>query len=158
STAVVNWNGSPRATNFESSGELLATINDSDLTTQAPVTIVVDTPGQTQGNNLSNFVSFTIAPTPIQGTSTCAAPPSFQHTFIALQPPSGTAGSTLQIAGNYFGGVQGTSTVTLNGVVATVTSWSGTLISVTVPTVPLNGATSVTTAVLVNVNGVPSQV
>lgn len=80
STSSVDWNGSPRATNFESSGELLATINDSDLATQATVSIVVDTPvtGQNnQGNNLSNFMSFTVAPTPVQGTANCPAGPTF---------------------------------------------------------------------------------
>jgi hypothetical protein len=159
STSSVDWNGSPRATNFESSGELLATISSTDLATAAPVSIVVDTPvsGQNnQGNNLSNFVSFTIGPTPIQGTSSCPGAPTFPPTLLALNAPSGTVGSTLEIAGNYFGGVQGTSTVTLNGITATVTSWSGTLIQVTVPTVPLNGASSVSTTVLVTVNGVVS--
>ena len=162
STATVIWNGTARTTNFESSGELLATINDADVTTQGSASIVVNTPlapgQQNQGNNLSNFVSFTIAPPPSPQGNGCPAPPTFPPTFAALQPNSGTPGSTLQIAGNYFGGVQGTSTVTVGGVTATVTSWSGTLISVTVPTVPLNGASSVTVPVLVNVNGVASLV
>lgn len=162
--SVVDWNNSPRTTDFDSSGELLATINASDFATQVPVSIVINTPQppgqQNLGNNLSNFVSFTIAPPALpapQGTG-CPAPPTFPPTFIALQPTSGTAGTTLQIAGNYFGGTQGASTVTVGGVAATVTSWSGTLLAVTVPTVPLNGASSVTVPVVVNVNGVPAVV
>jgi hypothetical protein len=64
--------------------------------------------------------------------------------------PSGIVGTSLQIAGNYFGGIQNTSTVTFNGTAGTPTAWSGTLITVPVPT----GATS--GPVLVTVNGVLS--
>jgi hypothetical protein len=158
--AVLNWNNSPRTTNFESSAELLATINASDLATQTPVSIVVTTPPlsgqQNQGNNLSNFVSFTIAPS--VPSANCPAPPTFPPTITALSVPSGTAagpnnnpaGTTIQIAGNYFGGLQNNSTITFNGTAATATAWSGTLLTTTVP----QGATSGN--VVVTVGGVAS--
>ncbi len=151
--AVVAWNGSARATNFESSTELLATINASDLATGMPVTIVVSTPpvvGVPKGNNLSNFVPFTIAPA--VPSSSCPIPPTFPPTLIALSQPSGDAGTSVEIAGNYFGGVQNNSTVTFGGVAATPTAWSGTLITVTVPT----GAPVGSVMVVVTVSGVPS--
>lgn len=135
--AVVNWNNSPRATDFESGQELLATISASDVATQtqAPVSIVVTTPPlsgqQNQGNNLSNFVTFTIQP-PVGQTGTCPVPPTFPPTITALSIPSATVGTTIQIAGNYFGGLQNASTVTFNTTTPTVTStpatptsWSG---------------------------------
>jgi len=165
--AIVNWNNSPRATNFESSGELLATINASDLETQAPVSIMVTTPvvagQQNQGNNLSNFVSFNIV-APVGQGGTCPVPPGFPPEIQALSLYSGTVGTTIQIAGNYFGGLQGTSTITFNtttptvsSTTATPTSWSGQLITVPVPAVPIpTGATSVPAAVVITVGGVAS--
>jgi hypothetical protein len=158
--AVVNWNNSPRTTNFESTGELLATIAASDVAAQTPVSIVVTTPvlpgQQNQGNNLSNFVSFTIAPTPTLGVGTCPAPPTFLPFIQALNATDINVGQTLEIAGNYFGGLQNTSTVTFNGTAATVTSWSGTLISVTVPNIVPANTLSVSATVLVTVGGVVS--
>lgn len=171
-SSVVNWNGTPRSTNYESSGELLATINASDVATatQTPVSIVVDTPSTTQGNNLSNFVTFTIAPAP-QGT--CPAPRAFLPTIIELDQADVTVGSTLQIAGTYFGGVQNaSSTVAFNvaatattpatSTLATVTSWSCTLgssgssqcvIAVTVPSIVPAGTQSVSATVVVTIAG-----
>jgi hypothetical protein len=178
--AVVSWNNSPRTTNFESSSELLATINASDVATPGPVSIVVTTPAlsgqQNQGNNFSNIVSFTVGPVPTAPpgqVATCPAPPTFPPTITALSTPSGTAagpnnnpvGTTVEIAGNYFGGLQNNSTVTFNttagttptSTAATVTSWSGTLITVTVPDVPLpTGATSVAATIVITVGGVVS--
>jgi hypothetical protein len=169
--AIVNWNSLPRTTNFESSGELLATINASDLATQAPVSIVVTTPvlpgQQNQGNNLSNFMSFNIV-APVGQGGTCPVPPSFPPNIIALSQDSGTVGTTIQIAGSYFGGlqVQGTSTSTItfntttptvSSTTATPTSWSGTLITVPVPAVPIpTGATSVPATIVITVGGVAS--
>jgi len=151
--AVVAWNGSARTTDFESATELLATINTSDLATETPVTIVVSTPpvvGVPKGNTLSNFVPFTIAPVVTSGS--CPIPPSFPPTLIALSQPSGDAGTSIEIAGNYFGGVQNDSTVTFGGVAATPTAWSGTLITVPVPT----GAPVGSVMVVVTVSGVAS--
>jgi IPT/TIG domain-containing protein/WD40 repeat protein len=164
---VVNWNNSPRATDFESSTELLATINASDVAAQTAVSIVATTPPltgqQNQGNNLSNFVTFNIQP-PIGQAGTCPAPPTFPPTITALSVPSATVGTTIQIAGNYFGGLQNASTVTFNTTTPTVTStpatpasWSGTLLTLPVPAVPIpTGVTSVSASVVITVQGVAS--
>src|SRR5262249_24668659 len=67
-----------------------------------------------------------------------------------LSPGSGPVGTSLQINGLWFGISQGSSTVTINGTTATVTSWSDNQIVVTVP------ATATTGPVRVTVGGVVS--
>lgn len=66
-----------------------------------------------------------------------AAPQSCSPMSItSISPPSGPAGTTsVTITGTGFGSSQGTSTVSFNGVLATVTNWrsDGTSITVTVP-------------------------
>lgn len=68
----------------------------------------------------------------------------------AVSPMAGRTGAPVTIIGNNFGAVQGSSTVTFNGVAANPTSWSATAIKVIVP----SGAT--TGNVVVSVNGQPS--
>jgi hypothetical protein len=71
-------------------------------------------------------------------------------TVTSLSTTSGLVGSAVTISGSYFGSVQNTSTVSFNGTLAVVTSWSNTSISVTVP----SGASAGN--VVVSVNGTPS--
>jgi IPT/TIG domain/Galactose oxidase, central domain len=83
----------------------------------------------------TNGLQFTVLPTPsISSLSTSAA----------------AVTATVTITGMNFGATQGTSTVTFNGTVATVTSWSAQSVTVTVPT----GAT--TGSVVVTAGGVSS--
>jgi IPT/TIG domain len=96
--------------------------------------------GATSGNVLvtvrggaSNGLPFTVIPS-----------------ISSLSPTSGPAGSTVTIAGTGFGLLQGTSTVTFNGTLATPTSWSATILVVPVP----GGATPGN--VVVTVGGVTS--
>lgn len=70
--------------------------------------------------------------------------------ITSLNPSTGGIGSTVSVNGTNFGATQGTSTVTFNGIQASVTSWSTTAIVVSVPT----GAT--TGPVIVTVGGVAS--
>src|SRR5208337_4721892 len=67
-----------------------------------------------------------------------------------LSQISGSVGTSVMIAGTNFGVTQGTSTVTFNGTAGTPTAWSGTSITVPVP----SGAT--TGNVIVTVGGVAS--
>ena len=67
-----------------------------------------------------------------------------------LAPGSGEVGTPVNIIGTGFGTSQGTSTVTFNGTVATVTNWSASSVATTVPA----GAT--TGNVVVTVNGLAS--
>jgi len=70
--------------------------------------------------------------------------------IISLSPSSGQVGTVVTISGYSFGASQGTSTATFNGIAATPTSWSDTIITVPVPT----GAS--TGPVVVTVNGMGS--
>jgi hypothetical protein len=68
----------------------------------------------------------------------------------SLTPANGIAGTQVSINGVNFGGTQGTSTVTFNGINATPSSWSDTSIIVPVPAFATTGPVAIT------VNGVVS--
>jgi RHS repeat-associated protein len=61
-----------------------------------------------------------------------------------LLPSSGTSGISVTISGTGFGSVQGTSTITLSGVAAAVTSWSSSTIVAVVPSGAPSGDFTVT--------------
>lgn len=63
-------------------------------------------------------------------------------TFIS--PNSGVAGNSVTITGSNFGATQSGSTVTFNGLSASVTNWSSTSIMVTVPSGVTSGSVIVT--------------
>ena len=84
------------------------------------------------------------------GTSTQVDVYGLLPFISSLSVTSGQVGDPLTISGMNFGFMQGTSTVTFNGNAATVTSWSATSITTSVPA----GAT--TGNVVVTVNGVAS--
>ena len=76
-------------------------------------------------------------------TSTATSTP----TITSLSPTSGTVGTSVTITGTNFGSSQGSSTVTFGGTTATVTSWSSTSITATVPGSLSAGAVSVIVSV-----------
>ncbi|HEY6251648.1 MAG TPA: IPT/TIG domain-containing protein, partial [Candidatus Angelobacter sp.] len=61
-----------------------------------------------------------------------------------ITPSSGVAGAQIQISGSGFGATQGSSTLTLNGYSATVSAWSNTQITASVPTYATTGPVKVT--------------
>ena len=67
-------------------------------------------------------------------------PPSIS----SLNPTSGVVGQSVTITGAHFGSTQGGSTVTFNGIAATVTGWSDTSITATVPSGASSGLVVVT--------------
>ena len=73
-------------------------------------------------------------------------------TISSITPGSGTIGAAVTIAGTNFGATQGTSTVTFGPAAATVTGWSDTSITVTVP----KGVSGVTTLKVSTAAGVAS--
>jgi hypothetical protein len=77
-------------------------------------------------------------------TFTVSAPTT--PTIISLTPSSGGVGISVTIAGTNFGATQGTSVVTFNGMVATVSSWSAGSIVATVPLMATTGPVIVTVA------------
>jgi RHS repeat-associated protein len=94
----------------------------------------------------SNSLTFTVSSSPV---------------ISSLSPASGSGGQSVTINGANFGATQGSSTVTFNGVLATVTSWSDSSIVATVPltastgpvVVTVNGATSNAPSFIVNTFG-----
>jgi hypothetical protein len=64
--------------------------------------------------------------------------------LTSLSRVSGLSGTPVTITGTNFGSTQGSSTVTFNGTSATVSSWSATSITVTVPTSAATGSVVVT--------------
>ncbi len=66
----------------------------------------------------SNGMPFAVSPAPV---------------ITALTPAVGAAGQTVAVSGSAFGASEGISTVTFNGLLARVNSWSDTALSVVVP-------------------------
>jgi hypothetical protein len=62
----------------------------------------------------------------------------------SIDPPAARVGVEVSIRGVGFGKTKGTSTVTFNGIMATPTSWSDTLIATTVPSGTTDGNVIVT--------------
>jgi hypothetical protein len=67
-------------------------------------------------------------------------------TISSLSPSSGAVNASVTIAGTGFGANQLTSTVAFNGTAATVTGWTNTSISTTVPAAATTGTVVVTVA------------
>jgi hypothetical protein len=88
----------------------------------------------------SNGVLFTLIPPP--------------PTISSLNPTFGPVGSSVIVTGANFGGPGGTSTVTFNGIVASPTSWIGTIIVAPVPSGATSGNVVVTVGGVAS-NGVP---
>jgi hypothetical protein len=79
-----------------------------------------------QGLGISNFSVAAAADSGGGGGGTAPA-------ITSISPASGTAGSSVTIAGSNFGTTQGSSTVNFGVAQAAVTSWSNTSIKATVP-------------------------
>ena len=67
----------------------------------------------------------------------------YNPVISSLTPPTAGAGALVALAGSGFGQTQGTSLVYINGISATVTSWSDTNIQVTVPPNATSGLVTV---------------
>ena len=116
---------------------------DNAIIVQVPVGATTGPVSVTTSEGTSNTVTFTV---------TASATP----TIISLTPNTGKVGQSIVIAGTNFGSLQGSSTVTFNGtlgggppivrIIATVTSWSATAISVIVPVGAQTGNVVVTVA------------
>src|SRR5262249_28666005 len=124
--AVVNWNGSPRATTYDNSGQLSAQITAADVATAGSASVTVVNPAP--GGGTSNTLSFTISsqPNPVP-TLTSLSPNSI---------PAGSAAFILTVNGTDFapGAV-----VNWNGSPRVTTFVSGTEGHAQVP--PAHGAT-----------------
>jgi hypothetical protein len=127
-TCTIHFNGNDTQPIAETGVRILCAVPIGAST--GPVTVTVN--GQT-----SNALTFTVTG---GGGGT---PPS----ITSIVPASGPTGTSPTITGLHFGASQGISTVTFNGIAASVVSWSDTSIVVTVP------GTATTGNVVVTVNG-----
>lgn len=98
---------------------------------------ITDIEGQSLAAYTSNFTT----------AQTSAGLPPY---VASLQGPTGYVGSSVAINGSYFGVSQGSSTVTFNGVTASISSWSDTRIQAQVPSGAVSGP------LVVTVGGQPS--
>jgi hypothetical protein len=128
-TCTIHFNGNDASPIAETGVRILCAVPVGAST--GPVTVTVN--GQT-----SNALTFTVT-----GGGGGGTPPS----ITSIVPTSGPTGTSPTITGLHFGASQGISTVTFNGVTASVVSWSDTSIVATVP------GTATTGNVVVTVNG-----
>ncbi len=90
--SVVNWNGSPRTTTFDNSGQVSAQILAADIATAGSASITVVNPAP--GGGTSNTLSFTIS-----------SQPNPVPTLTTLNPnslPAGSAAFILTVNGTNF--------------------------------------------------------
>jgi YD repeat-containing protein len=124
STSTVAFNGVTATAKTWSATSITASVPTGATTGNVVVTVA---------GTSSNGAIFTVGNAP---------------TITSLLPSSGQVGTAVTINGTGLGNIQGGSTVTFNGILAPVTSWSPTSIGVTVPT----GAT--TGNIIVTIGGV----
>jgi RHS repeat-associated protein len=120
-TGGVTFNGLAAAVSSWSDRSLTVFVPNGATTGNVVVT--------TSAGLTSNGLSFTVTDT---------------FAITLLQPTSGPIGSTVIITGGGFGATQGTSTVSFDGITATVSSWSDTQIVATVPPGAATGPVSIT--------------
>ena len=128
-TSTVTFNGTA-VTNYVSWRDKKIVVEVPEGATTGDVVVTV-------GGVASPRVAFTVTAGPVPSVG-------------SLDPDSGPEGTSVEITGTSFGAVQGTSTVTFNGVAATATSWSDTSIRAAVPMGARTGE------VVVTVEGTPS--
>lgn len=108
---------------------------ETSMTVAVPATAATGNVFVQVGANASNALSFTVIPTP---------------NVSSLSSNSGVSGTAVGVYGTNFGSSQGSSTVSFNGVAASVTGWTNTSIAAVAPS-------NVTTGpVTVVVNSIPS--
>src|SRR5262249_29616142 len=116
----------------QGSGTVKFSGTTATVTSWTATSVVATVPtGATTGNVVvfasgvnSNGVSFTVIRAP---------------SISSISPTSGIVGTAVTITGTNFGSSQGSGTVSFNGAVATVTSWSATSIQATVPSTASTG-------------------
>jgi RHS repeat-associated protein len=126
-TSVLSFNGQPAAS--------ITSWTNTQIVGTVPVTAATGPAVVTIGGVNSNTTLFTV-------------PPPHVNNFL---PTGGASGTQVTVNGTGFQANQRDSTITFNGIAATVSSWSDTQIVATVP------ASATTGPLLVNVNTVPSQ-
>lgn len=109
-TSTVTFNGTAATT--------ITTWGNTSIEVTVPASATTGNVVVTVGGTAGNGMPFTVGSAPV---------------ITSLSAPAGPAGSDFEINGVNFGSTQGTSTVTIGGVPATVVAWSATQITVQVP-------------------------
>ncbi len=109
-TSTVTFNGTAATT--------ITTWGNTSIEVTVPAGATTGNVVVTVGGTAGNGMPFTVGTAPV---------------ITSLSAPAGPAGSDFEINGVNFGSTQGTSTVTIGGVPATVVAWSATQITVQVP-------------------------
>jgi IPT/TIG domain/Bacterial TSP3 repeat len=106
----------------------------------------------TAGSSSKNFAAELDIEGSLNGNynSQILAPLPVVPTIYALTPALGPVGSAVTITGTFLGSTQGASSVTFNGLTATISSWSDTSVVAVVPMSATSGP------VIANVKGVNS--
>jgi len=151
---------------------VITSLSASSGTLGTPVTIAGTSFGSSQGANTVAFNGFTSAPTSWSATSIIAPVPSqattgpvvvtvngiatngvnftvLRPTISNLSPSLGPSGMHVTIAGSNFQSTQANNTVSVGNLGASVISWSGSSILISVP----NGLSAGNADVTVTVNG-----
>jgi RHS repeat-associated protein len=166
--SVANLNSNAVAFTDTSAG--IQTLSPSSGSIGIPVTITGANFGTTQGSSTVTFNGTTAIPTSWSNTQIVVTVPSgtssgnvvvtvsgtasngvyFAFTVPAistLSPTSGPTGTSVTVSGSNFGATQGLSTVTIDGISSTPTSWSATSIVAPVPAAADTGNVVVTVGI-----------
>lgn len=128
--STVTFNGTPAVVSLWGGTAVVVTVPVGATSGNIVVTV---------GSTSSNGVAFAVTSGPV---------------ITGISPTEGFVGAPVAISGINFGGAQGSSTVTFNGLAASVSSWSNSSIGVNVPTGATTGNLIVTAEGLAS-NAVP---
>ncbi len=115
---------------FNGTAATVSSWSDTSIAVQVPTGATTGPVTVTAGGVVSNGVTFTVVPPPV---------------VSSVAPLSGTAGTAVTISGSNFG--TATGTVKFNGTTASITSWSSTSITTSVPALATSGGLVVTTSI-----------
>lgn len=116
--------------NFGTSGSVTFGTTAATVSSWTDTTIVCQVPNVGAG-----LVAVTVTAPGGSATSTFTVTAPSVPAINSINPPSGDVGATVVIAGSNFGSSQGSSTVKFASTPATVSNWSDTSITCTVPNV-----------------------
>jgi len=123
-TSTITFNGAAATVTSWSNSQIVATVPAAVLSGTGPVSVTVNS----------------IASVPVQSFT------AIKPVISGLAPPAAPIGGTITLSGSGFGTSSSGSQVLFNGIAATVTAWSDTSITATVPANTTSGSVSVNEA------------
>ena len=141
-TTTLSWSSTGTTGTLVEVSHLTRAFASSGATGSQKATWIQEAPAHTYTFYLHDYMDRVQGAELARVTVTGQRPPL--PMISVLNPTSGSVGDAVRLTGTSFGGSQGTSTVTFNGVKATATSWSDRTIDVRVPTGASSGSVVVT--------------